>query len=138
MKKIDIPGEPKDYYVALKNDDGNIEYSALRGKIRQLVEIHQLAVKKIVDDGGNSHTAVLDISDEIKDFISKEPVLAQTAFYETLTQEMEAKTATHYDEINKLNTIAGKKAESEMNLAAIASWVGAAIFFIVIMAIINH
>jgi len=139
VRKIEIPGDPKDYYVGLRNDVGIIEYSALRGKIRQLVINHQSAISKVIGDGGNPHTAILEINDEINDFFSKEPIGAQVAFQETFSQELGAYAASKNEEAaNLISKTTKEEHQKATNSFAIASWAIAIIFFLVVMAIINH
>ncbi len=135
MKQFLIPGSPKDYYVALKNDIGIVEYSALRGKVRQLVEIYSECIKEVIASGGNPHTASLDMSDVLNDFMAKEPPEAQTAFYTMYSQEMDAATSTTLDNTNKLIT---ETAKSEANLMQIGQWIGALVIFLVVLAFLMH
>lgn len=135
MKNFLIPGSPKDYYVAINNDDGIVKYSAQRGKVRQLIGIYGDCIKEVIAAGGNPHTAALDMSDTLNDFMSKEPIEAQTSFYNMYAQEMDAATSTTVDNTNKLNA---DTAKSENNMMKIGQWVGALIVFLVFLAFLMH
>jgi len=133
VDEFSIPGVPRDYYVALTNDLGVVEYSALRGKIRKLVEIYQQYIQSVIERGGKPHTASLDVSDIIKEFFSKEPEEARLAFFEVYTQELEAATSASIDDTNKINVEIAQKESS--NFMA-AQWILALIIFLVAMVLI--
>lgn len=133
MNDFLIPGQPKDYYVGITNELGAVEYSALRGKVRQLVESYVLYIQGVSDKGGNPHTASLDVSDIIKEFFAKEPAEARIAFYEVYTQEVDAATSASLDSTNKINAEIAKKEESN---SMAAQWIVALIIFLVAMIFI--
>jgi len=131
VKNFVIPGSPKDYYVAMNGDGGVVEYSALRGKIRQLVEIYNSCIREIINEGGNHYTASLDMTDIVNDFMSKEPPEAQVAFLNVFSQEMNAATSETIDKTNRLNAETAKREAGAMQAG---QWIGAIILFFVILA----
>lgn len=135
MNEFIIPGSPKDYYVAIINNDGLTEYSALRGKIRELVEIYNAEIRSVIAAGENPHTANLDMNDALERFISKEPTEAQVAFYNVFSQEMNAATSQTIDNTNKINAEAAK---SEFNAMQAGQWIGAIILFFVVLAFLMN
>lgn len=101
MNEFSIQGRPEEYYVAASDDNGGVKYTAVRSKIRLLVESFSVHVNGVAASGGNPYTASLDLSDKIKDFISGEPAEAQLVFYDVYTLEMNAVTASTNDETKK-------------------------------------
>lgn len=135
MKKFVIPGNPTDYYVVLRNDSGVTEFSALRGKIRKLVEVYSECIRDVISSGGNPHTASLDYSDVLKEFLSNEPIEAQAVVLEVYAQEAEAAASTSIDKVGELYEEAAKKNDSA---AIVGQFIGAIILLIVIVAFILH
>ena len=133
MEKFLIPGSPTDYYVAIKKGEGIVEYSALRGKVRHLADIYSKFIYSVISSGGNPHTAALDASDQLKDFLANEPSEAVLAFYEVYTEEMNASALSTEDETRKINEDISSKEKSNANAA---QWIVAAIIFLIAMAFI--
>ncbi len=134
MKEFSIPGNPEDYYVVSESNAG-VKYDAARSQIRRLVEAYSSYIQYVASSGGNPHTASLDLSDKVKNFISNEPAEAQLAFYDVYTQEMNAATASTMDDTIKLNTEATKKQESA---AMAGQWIGALIIFLLVLAFLFY
>ncbi len=135
MNKFVIPGNPSDYYVAIRDEHGIVKYSALRGKIRELVEIYNACIRDVINEGGNPHTANLDMNDVLEAFINKEPPEAQVAFYNMFTQEMDAATSTTIDKTNKLNE---ETAKNELNAMQLGQWIGAVVLFLIFLAFLMN
>ncbi|MES4613000.1 hypothetical protein V2154_10490 [Ewingella sp. CoE-038-23] len=135
MKKFIIPGNPTDYYVALKNDSGVTEFSALRGKIRKLVEVYSECIRDVISSGGNPHTASLDYSDVFKEFLSNEPIEAQAVVLEVYAQESEAAASTSMDKVDELYEEAAKRNDTA---SMFGKFIGAIILLIVVVAFILH
>lgn len=130
---FEIPGSVDDYYSEKKSTDGSVIYAANRQRIRALVALRNKAMQDIIASGGNIHTASLDMNDQFDEFISTAPVMAQTAIYGVLAEELNAATA----EINEITKGINQQIEkSEATGAAIGQWVGAGvllIFFLLMM-----
>lgn len=135
MKQFLIPGNPKDYYLALKNDSGIVEYSAIRLKVRQLVEIYNECINDVIASGGNPHTASLDLSDVLNNFMASEPLEAQTAFYTVYSQELNAATSATLDKTNKMIAETEKSEASSMQ---IGQWIGALVILLIVLAFLMH
>ncbi|NIG74668.1 hypothetical protein F3J34_13820 [Klebsiella sp. Ap-873] len=135
MKQFLIPGNPTDYYVVLKNESGISEYSALRGKIRQLVEIYSECIRDVIASGGNRHTASLDYFDVFRDFLSNEPIEAQTVVFEVYAQETNAAASLSMDKASELHEEAAKKNDGAVMAG---KFIGAIILIIVIASFIVH
>ena len=133
MKKFEIPGIPKDYYVALKNDEGVIEYSALRGKIRQLVGMYSDYMTGVVSSGANRHTAELDVLDHLKDFLAGEPYEAKAEFMEVYEQELNAESNRILEENNEIASKVEKIKENEASFLQVCSRVGFVVVFMFIL-----
>lgn len=99
--------------------------------MRHLVEVYCDCIKNMIADGGNPHTASLDMTDTLNEFMLNEPAEAQTAFYTMYSQEMNAATSATVDRTNQLNA---ETAKSEANLMQIGQWVGALIFMLIFLA----
>lgn len=104
MDKFVIPGNPKDYYVSIRNESGVIEYSAMRGKIRQLAWDYSAYMNNIIARGDNPYTAQLDLSDQLDAFFSNEPLEAKIAFQNVYEQEISAESNKIADEANEILT----------------------------------
>lgn len=128
--EFSVPGHPEDYYKKEVNSDGSEKYSAVRPAIRSLVELRSKKTQEVIAGGGDAYTASLDMLDIINDFISHSPVDAQVAFYEVLTQETDAATASLND---KTAAIYEETAKKEASNLAIGQWIGGGILFVVIM-----
>lgn len=134
MRDFSIPGKPEDYYVVSESNTG-VKYDANRSQVRKLVEAYSSYIQCIASSGGNPHTASLDLSDKVKNFISNEPEEAQLAFYDVYTQEMDAATASTMDDTIKINAEATKKNESA---AMAGQWIGALIIFLLVLAFLFY
>lgn len=72
---IDIPGAINDYFTVSGSEEKT--YKSNRSRIRALVEIRDQKIQQVIADGGNIHTASLDLQDQVSDFFSEAPVEAQ-------------------------------------------------------------
>ena len=131
MKQFLIPGNPKDYYVVFKDENGVAEYSALRGKIRQLAEVYSECMADVIESGGNPHTTSLDYNDVLKEFLSNEPAEAQSVIFEVYAQEIDAAASSTMDKAIELNEEVVKR-----NSGAVIAWqyIGVILLLIIIAA----
>lgn len=131
MSKFIVPGNPKDYYVTNKKEDGGDEFKALRDKIRELVGVYNSCIRNVISEGGDPYTANLDMNDVLNDFISSEPLGAQTEFFNIFAQEMSAATSATIDRTNKIHE---ENAKRELSIMQAGQWVGAIIIAIIVLA----
>ncbi|GAB7401371.1 hypothetical protein OUHCRE2_48300 [Enterobacter asburiae] len=125
---IDIPGAINDYFTVSGSEEKT--YKSNRSRIRALVEIRDQKIQQVIADGGNIHTASLDLQDQVSDFFSEAPVEAQVVLFETLAEEMLASASAINDETTKLNA---QVASSEATGHAIGQWIGAGILLVFLL-----
>lgn len=131
VKQFLIPGSPTDYYVVLKNENGVTEHSALRGKIRQLVDVYSECINDVIQSGGNPHIASLDYLDVMKEFLSNEPAEAQAAILEVYSQEVNAAASTVMDKTIELNEDADKR---NSGAVVVGQFIGVMLLLIIVAA----
>lgn len=128
--KLEIPGTASDYVTEQGKDCLGKNYKANRAKIRDLVRIHGEAIRDVIADGSNVHTANLDFNDQIAAFIAELPVEAQSIFYDVLTEEINAQALSTKDKTNEINAKIAADAEFSNNVGL---WIGAAILLVVVL-----
>jgi len=129
---IEIPGSVEDYYKEVELPDGNIRYTANRERIRAVVAIINKEIQDVISNGGNAHTASLDISDQFNEFISYAPSLAQIELSEKYAEEMQAAVNDLNDKTDRVNR---EIVEKENSVHAIGQWIGAGILLIFILVL---
>lgn len=87
---IELDKKPSDYYEAINPHDDFIQYRANRAALRDLANSQMEVISQVARLGGNTHTANLDILDQVDIFFANEPIDAKTQIYAVLDQEMDA------------------------------------------------